>query len=342
MALEIDFLAVGNGEKSGDAIAMRFMGANNQQQVVVIDGGTKDSGRQLADHIKSYYGQDVIVDWAILTHPDSDHACGLQTLLEELPVRRLLMHKPWEHGDDIKAELEKEYTDDGLERIIINQLRAAKEVERIALSKNVEVIETFAGATTEDGFIHILGPTRDYYEQTLADVLNAISASGFSRAATDVERFVRETLQFGTLKDPEETDTSPTNNSSIITLFNFDGQKLLFTGDAGVGALTKAADYAAACGIDLASLHFLHVPHHGSKRNLGPTILKRIKAQTAFISAAPDSKKHPSKKVTNELRRNGSRVFTTQGRHISHSNPAITRLNWGPLEPVPFFELVEE
>jgi len=342
MSFEIDFLAVGDGEKSGDAIAMRFIGTNNQQQVVVIDGGTQDSGKQLADHIKFYYGANVVVDWAILTHPDSDHACGLQTVLEELPVKRLLMHKPWEHGDAIKEELEKEYTDDGLERKIIQQLRAAKEVEKIAARKGTEIIEVFAGDATPDKFIHILGPSRDYYQQTLADVISGISSSGFSRAATDAVRFVRETLQFGSLKDPEENDTSPTNNSSIIALFNFDGHKLLFTGDAGVGALTRAVDYAATQGINLTDLRFLQVPHHGSKRNLGPTILKKIKASHAFISAAPKSPKHPSKKVTNELLRNGSQVFVTQGRHIMHSNPPVARLNWGPIEPVPFFELVED
>ena len=47
---EIDFLAVGEGEKSGDAIALRFgslLTDPPQQTVFVIDGGFKDSGQAL-------------------------------------------------------------------------------------------------------------------------------------------------------------------------------------------------------------------------------------------------------------------------------------------------------
>jgi beta-lactamase superfamily II metal-dependent hydrolase len=341
MAFEVDFLAVGDGEKSGDAIALRFVD-NQKQTVVVIDGGTQDSGKLLAQHIKQYYGANTVVEWAILTHPDSDHAFGLTALLEQIKVSNLIMHKPWEHVQAIKSELEKEYTPGGIERKIVEQLQAAKDVEKAALKNGTKVIEAFEGVKTNDGFIHVLGPSKEYYEQTLADVINEIGTPSILYLANEVIKLVRETLQAGSLKDPNENDTSPTNNSSLIILFNFDGYKLLFTGDAGVGALTRAADYAVTQGIKLTDLQFFQVPHHGSKRNVGPTILKRIKANTAFISAAAKSKKHPAKKVTNELRRNGSQVFVTQGKHIMHSFPQSVRPGWGPVDPVPFYEEVED
>ena len=47
MGFEVDFLPVGEGEKSGDAIAIRcgnLNGSRNEQFVMVIDGGTLDSG----------------------------------------------------------------------------------------------------------------------------------------------------------------------------------------------------------------------------------------------------------------------------------------------------------
>ena len=46
MAYQVDFLPVGDGAKSGDAIAMRFGNFANPQQtyVVVIDGGFQSSG----------------------------------------------------------------------------------------------------------------------------------------------------------------------------------------------------------------------------------------------------------------------------------------------------------
>ncbi len=72
---EIDFLPVGTGEKSGDAIALRIWN-NLNQQVFVIDGGTKDAGKMLVQHIPAFCGTRA-VDAVISTHPDGDHASGI-------------------------------------------------------------------------------------------------------------------------------------------------------------------------------------------------------------------------------------------------------------------------
>src|SRR2546422_6088647 len=102
MAYEIDFLPVGDGERGGDPIALRVWNQSNPagQQVVVIDGGTKESGALLVSHIKKFYGTDV-VDLVVCTHSDSDHACGLMEVLENLTVRNLTMHLPWKHAANI-------------------------------------------------------------------------------------------------------------------------------------------------------------------------------------------------------------------------------------------------
>ena len=55
MGYEIDFLPVGDGEKGGDAIVFRYGNINsnrNEQVVGVIDGGTKESGEKIVEHIK--------------------------------------------------------------------------------------------------------------------------------------------------------------------------------------------------------------------------------------------------------------------------------------------------
>ena len=52
---EIDFLPVGNGDKSGDAIAVRY-GYPGNYKVMVYDGGTKESGEALVEHIRKHYG----------------------------------------------------------------------------------------------------------------------------------------------------------------------------------------------------------------------------------------------------------------------------------------------
>jgi len=86
MGFEVDFLAVGEGEKSGDAIVVRWgdlAGQRAEQKVLIIDGGTLEAGKNLVNHVQNYYGT-TYVDAVLCTHPDIDHACGLKVVLEEL------------------------------------------------------------------------------------------------------------------------------------------------------------------------------------------------------------------------------------------------------------------
>lgn len=351
MAFEVDMLAVGDESRSGDAIALRFgnlSGSRSEQTVVIIDGGTLDTGGKLVDHIAKYYGTSK-VEYVIATHSDSDHVNGLKVVLEKMSVGTLLMHKPWEHAADIKRDFrDRRFTVTGLSSKIERALADASDLEDIAVKKGVSIVEPFAGIGTNDGKILVLGPSLDYYQSLICDfrktpVAKVASGGMMTRAATAVREavsWIKETLQIETLDDSGET--SAENNSSAIVLFTLDGEKLLFTGDAGIPALTNAADFALSVGISLGDLRFLDVPHHGSRRNVGPTILNRIKAKTAFVSACPKSDKHPSKKVVNALIRRGSTVYHTCGTNLHHQKEAPTRADYGPVAPLAFSEYVEE
>jgi beta-lactamase superfamily II metal-dependent hydrolase len=133
-----------------------------------------------------------------------------------------------------------------------------------------------------------------------------------------------------------------------------DGKHILFTGDAGVPALTLAAERAEALGFHLPSqLELVQIPHHGSKHNVGPTILDRIlgpkdQQQTALVraavvSAAPEGEpKHPSKRVTNAFHRRGAFVHATQGATKLHQHDAPPRNGWNDVPALPFYDRVEE
>jgi beta-lactamase superfamily II metal-dependent hydrolase len=75
---EIDFLPVGSGERSGDAICVRY-GTPGYYKVMVYDGGTKESGEALVKHIREHYGTHH-VDYVVCSHPDADHAFGLSVV----------------------------------------------------------------------------------------------------------------------------------------------------------------------------------------------------------------------------------------------------------------------
>jgi len=86
------------------------------------------------------------------------------------------------------------------------------------------------------------------------------------------------------------------------------------------------------------------VPHHGSKRNLGPKVLNRLigppinKGETrnisAFISCAKKGEpKHPSAKVINALTHRGVNVLATQGTGKCSHMGTPTREGWSSATP---------
>lgn len=208
-----------------------------------------------------------------------------------------------------------------------------------------------------NGSLQVLGPSKEYYESLLLDFRGTpepIAKVGLlrdlARAAGEVIARVVESLEIETLSD--EGETSAENNSSVILLLSVGGRNLLFTSDAGIPALSAAADQLAVRGIEASSISFVQVPHHGSKHNVGPSVLNRLVGpklseektlKSAFVSVSKGSiDKHPSKKVTNAFRRRGAPVCETRGRPICKSHDAPHREGWVPIEALPFYPEVEE
>jgi beta-lactamase superfamily II metal-dependent hydrolase len=364
MGIEIDFLAVGDDSKSGDAIAVRFGNLHSrreEQTVITIDGGTEESGQDLVEHIKTHYGTES-VDYAFLTHPDGDHASGMRVVLENLAVSQVVMHRPWEHSTAIHDLFDDgRTTPESISERSRENLSAAHEVEQLAIEKGIDIVEPFAGVGTADGIIRVIGPTRDFYRESLArfdympDLIEVLanSLSMFSQAAERSINWVAEKWDADKLVDPAEDSTSAENNSSMILLITVNDKHYLFTGDAGVPALSGALDYATNIGVDWSKLRFLQGPHHGSKRNVGPALLNRllgppkpvgsIPDKTAFISAAKSAApKHPNKRVTNAFLRRGVKSFVTAGQAKRHHDDAPPRSGWTTATPVPFYDQVED
>ena len=351
MGYEVNFLQVGNGETSGDCIVLRYgdlhSGDAMKQYIIVIDGGFKESGQKLVDFIIKHY-KTTYVDMVISTHLDRDHIAGLTPVLEQLQVGRLYMHRPWLHSTRADENVQKEAIE------ARKSYGNAASLEELAIEKDVSIIEPFTGQKVSfgnDGYLHILGPDPLYYEHLLSDfdhnksLVNKL-AEAINKAATTIDeaiKKVQETLDPSTeTLDHVHKDTSSENSSSVIAYFNFDGKHLLFTGDAGVEALHRAADYADTQAIPLTQLSFLDVPHHGSKHNVDSRFLNRVRAETAFISATKDSKKHPSPRVRNALVRRNFSLSTTEESNIRHQFNAPDLEGYSPVTPLGFISEFED
>lgn len=339
---EVDFLPVesdaGPGSKSGDAITIHFKRASNgEDMVVVIDGGFTDVGDDIANHITKFYNTNYI-DLVISTHPDADHINGIARLLEQRQVGELLVHQPRLHNRDVRD---------------FSNIEAVDNLLRVAQDRGVRVNEPFTGLTRYERQLLVLGPTRNYYEALVEQHLAEVSSGMAARATVSkgrvlalAQRLRGRVLGFFPIETlTDEGETGPRNNSSVITLLRLDGDRLLFTGDAGVPALEAAADsYESKVGqLNSYPLAFVQIPHHGSRRNVGPKILDRMLgparrpfgSAAAFASSAKADEKHPSPKVLNAFGRRGCRVAASEGRAICHSNDAPTRPGWSTITPLP-------
>lgn len=343
MNYEIDFLPVGNGEKSGDAICLRWQEDNGDYKVMVIDGGTKESGEKLVEHIREYYETDY-VDYVVNTHPDQDHASGLSVVLENLRVGELWIHRPWNYTKKIIDYFKDErITENSLRERFKKSYSFVYPLEELAKDKKIKIKEPFQGEAI--GIFEVLSPEKEWYLYELlpnspkTPEPKSKFVEAFEGMKETVLNWVSETFEIETLS--EDGETSADNESSTILYANIKNRGFLFTGDAGIEALNKAYEYNSKIN---ENLKFIQVPHHGSRRNVAPSILDKIlgkkgqeQNKTAFISASKNSEKHPRQSVVNAFIRRGCKVISTQGSTIQHFSGTSNR-GWSKATPLEFKE----
>jgi beta-lactamase superfamily II metal-dependent hydrolase len=367
VAIEIDFIQAGKESKSGQAITLRFgnlLGTRDEQTVIVVDGGFVETGEEVVAHIKRYYGTDV-VDLVVSSHPDTDHVKGLAAVLMGLDVRELWMHMPWEHDEAAQTGLFEagRQVSAKVAEGIRKSIDAAENLWVVADARSVPVTEPFAPAAAFDQQLVVLGPTREFYEELLREeaqmtaikeLLYKATRAGATlaeAAAAPIIKWVEESWDIETLT--VDGEVSAINESSVILELRHEDARILFTADAGQRGLALAADIVDRYGLAASRRYdVVQVPHHGSKRNVGPTVLNRLcgeigmrprESWRAFACAsAKADDKHPAKKVMNAFTRRGAKSASTKQASIRWSRDAPPRPDWnGPVEWEPLHTQVE-
>ena len=358
---EIDFLDV-EAKDSGDAIPLRYK-IGDVTRIHATDGGFQKTGDKIVEHIENYYDNPDTIDAVVVSHPDGDHAGGLQTVLEKLEVSELWMLRPWLYADELIDRFayytNPENLADKLKEIYSN----IAELEEIAEEKDIPIYEPFQGAKV--GEFTVLAPTKDRYLDLIVESDKTPKAASEStqsllgqgldfigKAATHAISFIRAAWGKETFSSEE---TSHENEMSVIQYANLCGKKILLTADAGRGALDEAADYAPWAGLVLPGIDRFQVPHHGSRRNVSTEILDRWLGEilpeqleegsekfTAIISASKDDDDHPRKAVIRACIHRGAKVISTEGKTIQTHFNAPARDGWTATTPLDYPEEQEE
>lgn len=353
---EIDFLPVGDGERSGDAIALRY-GADGVYTIHVVDGGTAKAGEELVAHIRKYYDNPRRIDHVVLTHGDDDHSSGLRNVIEAFEIGQIWMNRPWLYAANVLGEFKDgRWTVAGLEKRLRDDFPILVEIEDLAIAKGTPINPVFQGDTI--GAFVVAAPSFERYlslipqfERTPAASAPAMRGLGIAitQAVKVGAEWIREAWGIETLADNPQTSMS--NESSVVQYGTINDESVLLTGDAGVVSLNEACVYIQGIGDVLPGLRFMQVPHHGSRHNVSPSILNRLIGPrvgegatintTAFASVSKGDDSRPRKKVVNAFIRRGASVHVTKGSAKRHYSNMPERAGWVASTPLTFSTSVE-
>lgn len=329
MPYEVDFLRA--GDSNGDAIVARWGETKyGSFYINVIDGGFTDTGEQIVAHIEQHYGKQAKIANVVLSHADNDHACGLIKVLEHFDsVQALWMNKPWDYVDQVLDKFHGKYTRQGL----IDKMREMHpylvQLEEIAAKKGTHILAPLQGARI--GCFTVLAPSLQRYIRLIPD-LDKTPQSYAKESATlgqilggalrGVVEKVLERLDYETLDDSPPA-TSASNETSVVQMATFGDRRILLTADVGPEGLDEAAAYAESTGL-ITQPALVQIPHHGSRRNVTPTVLNRWLGAfpseyrgDAIASIGKDADIYPRKKVANAFTRRGYSVYTTREGYIN-------------------------
>lgn len=368
MHCEIEFLPVGMGSKAGDAIVVRY-GYDHDFKLMLIDGGHANTGEEIIEHLRDNFGAEATFEHVLLTHSDADHASGLRAVLENVSVSNLWLHIPWLLAEESRHLFKnKQWTEDRLKAAIKAEYDIVSEVVDLAVAQGTTLYYPFQGANI--GPFRVCSPTQYVYKYLLPQFEKtpdpdqaAIEVAGMwirkESAVTKIVEAARAAIQSWTTEswDNERLRdggvTSASNESSVVLYGAFDNANtVLLTGDAGLNGLRWSADYADKAGLPLQLFSFVQIPHHGSRRNSGPSLLNRLvgpklpqgtdERYSAYVSAPVNDDQHPRRIVLNAFKRRGGRIYATQGGKKVYWGGFTPRAGYSTATGLPFYTEVEE
>jgi beta-lactamase superfamily II metal-dependent hydrolase len=106
---------------------------------------------------------------------------------------------------------------------------------------------------------------------------------------------------------PFQKDSSPANGSSIAILIEFEGRRVLLTGDAHADVLEETllrlSDIEQGRAVEVDAFK---VSHHGSRKTLSPELVRLVNCHSYLISTDGSRHHHPDREAIARIVRLGS------------------------------------
>jgi metal-dependent hydrolase (beta-lactamase superfamily II) len=296
----IEMLPAGHG----DCLWIEY-GDPKAPRRVLIDGGAAGTyKRALRERLRGLRENERRFELLVVTHIDADHITGILELLEDSETRfqaRDIWFNGYRHLPDEKPETLGPVQGERLTDLLAKRPwnREFKEAAVV-----VQADGDLPRLQLEGGLVlTLLSPTpgklADLKPEWEKEVRKAgldpnqprpgevESPEGFDLLGSpDVEALAAEAFS---------EDSAKANGSSIALLAEFEGRRLLLTGDAHPGIMTAAIKRLAGGGrlaVDACKL-----PHHGSKANVNRQFLQALDCRKWLFSTNGAYFRHPDRQT---------------------------------------------
>src|SRR5574344_669724 len=245
--LSVYFIDVGQG----DSIAIRFPDG----KTMLVDAGPSSSKEVLTNYLKNNFfkSEEKIFDYVLLTHSDADHCGGMTEICNDFVINKIYRPQIYSKYENEKYSISFDETNgDSSNKNICdsatyyytikafkNEISESGENAQVVFT-DIETANTTQKISGENYWIDFFAPTQNYITKSAGTVIN---------------------------------DFSP------IMVLNFNGKKIMLTGDASITSETLAMEKTELPDVDL-----LKVGHHGSSTSTGIDFLEKIKPEFAVIS----------------------------------------------------------
>lgn len=287
----------------GDCLILEF-GSKAKPRFVLIDGGPPRCYEEaLAPALESIVGAQGHLDLAVLSHVDNDHVIGLLDLFAAIEEDRAngvpsrtrigqLWHNSFERSIDRSGEISERLqtvmalagtvgvampltTDAFLGVREGYRLRTLASQLQIPVNKGFKNDLLTATVKTPIKFgpltLHIVGPTEENLEE-----LRQAWLTWLEKTERDIPKKPSSAAH---------ADRSVPNLSSIVILATCEDRTVLLTGDARGDHILAGLQQAKLLRRGKLHADVLKLQHHGSNRNITPTFLETVTADTYVVSA---------------------------------------------------------
>lgn len=272
--LKIHFIDVGQG----DATLIEFP---NDKTMLIDCGDNSSSARsKLISYLNTIdfnkeSGENVI-DYFLLTHPDSDHIGNADYIFDNFKIRYFYRPDVYSLNEDLPEDTSLiVQSDSELYENVIQKLLQEEDCQEIKTIQSLIISSENYNANTAEN-----------------DPLNWI---------IDFYAPVASELPYREVKSDVSNLSPVSNDYSPIIILSYLDKKFMFTGDASEDSEKDFIDfYDENSSIDF-DIDFLRVGHHGSRSSTTIELLNFVMPEYAVISVGQNSYGHPSEYTIERL-----------------------------------------